>query len=73
MTGKSVWRGEVGMNRLFRYFYVSDLIAVVGASISYIAIYWTCAQLLSPAAVSLVDRCRVCDSFHQFESGRTVD
>ncbi len=42
------------MNRLFRYFYVSDLIAVVGASISYIAIYWTCAQLLSPAAVSLV-------------------
>ncbi len=49
-----VMRGEVGMNRLFRYFYVSDLIAVVGASISYIAIYWTCAQLLSPAAVSLV-------------------
>ncbi|MCK2157452.1 hypothetical protein [Exiguobacterium sp. 17-1] len=42
------------MNRLFRYFYISDLIAIVGASISYIAIYWTCAQLLSPAAVSLV-------------------
>lgn len=42
------------MNRLFRYFYVSDLIATVGASISYIAIYWTCAGLLSPAAVSLV-------------------
>jgi len=42
------------MNRLFRYFYVSDLIATVGASISYIAIYWMCAGLLSPAAVSLV-------------------
>lgn len=42
------------MPRLFRYFYISDLIAIVGASISYIAIYWTCAKLLSPAAVSLV-------------------
>lgn len=42
------------MPRLFRYFYGSDLIAVVGASISYIAIYWTCAQLLSPSAVSLL-------------------
>jgi predicted MFS family arabinose efflux permease len=42
------------MPRLFRYFYGSDLIAVVGASISYIAIYWTCAQLLSPSALSLL-------------------
>lgn len=42
------------MPRLFRYFYASDLIAVVGASISYIAIYWTCAQLLSPSALSLL-------------------
>lgn len=42
------------MPRLFCYFYISDLIAIVGASISYIAIYWTCAKLLSPAAVSLV-------------------
>ncbi|AFS70425.1 MFS transporter [Exiguobacterium antarcticum] len=42
------------MTRLFRYFYASDLIAVVGASVSYIAIYWTCAQLLSPAELALL-------------------
>ncbi|MGX8237396.1 MFS transporter [Exiguobacterium undae] len=42
------------MPHLFRYFYMSDLIAIVGASISYIAIYWTCAQLLSPSALSLL-------------------
>lgn len=42
------------MPHLFRYFYMSDLIAIVGASISYIAIYWTCAQFLSPSALSLL-------------------
>nr|WP_251135734.1 MFS transporter [Exiguobacterium sp. s133] len=47
-------QGGNDVPKVFRYFYLSDLLAVVGASISYIAIYWTSAERLTAFQLALL-------------------
>lgn len=39
---------------MFNFFFASNLISVVGNSISYVAVYWISAQILSPFELSLL-------------------
>ncbi|OAN10117.1 MFS transporter [Exiguobacterium undae] len=42
------------MSKEFKLFYISNIISVLGNSVSYIAVYWFSAQILNPFQLSLM-------------------